>query len=290
MDAEIDAEAVLRDLNYEKTESQLQKTKPALAKYSEMYIKPQIRPDAFEILPIINHRLGIKENDKNQKISLEIVKQSVYYEPLLYYNIDISISKSLTAGEIEFPFKFQDSFVRMVSIKDSPNVDWERTSVEDIYPDALDPSMLQPLQDNTIDLYFQFSDLNPKKVEDNLKFFIPKQQRPQTERLLKKALGDAKAAALGKLKKRVEPGVKKLTFELDSKGSKAETIQLKIEELQVKKNALENEKRLKLELGKSTKQTEISINTVEKNIAQWMAKAKAVELEKEKVISEIKSV
>jgi len=252
-----------------------------------MYIVPQIKPDAFNVLPIINHRLGFKEHSK---IQLEILKSIVYYEPLLHYNIEIAVSKSFTIGNIEFPVKFQDNFVRMVSVKDSPHINWEQNSVEDIYPDALDPSILQPLADSSIDSYLQFTELNPKKVEDNLKFFIPKQQRPQTERILKKALVDAKNSSLTKLRKRMEPGVKKLTFDLDSKGSKTDMIQLKLEELQQKKKALENERRLKIELGKSIKQTEISLNTVDKQISQWEAKMKAVELEKAAIISEIKKV
>ncbi len=275
------------DSVFMKREKQIQKNKPALNKYSEMYIVPQIKPDVFGILPIINHRLGVNEKSK---IQLEILKSIVYYEPLLYYNIEIAVSKSFNIGNIEFPVKFQDNFVRMVSVKDSPYLDWERNSIEDIYPDSLDPSILQPLADSSIDSYLQFTEMNPKKVEDNLKFFIPKQQRPQTERILKKSLVDAKNTSLTKLRKRMEPGVKKLTFDLDSKGSKAEIIQLKLEELQQKKKALENERRLKIELGKSTKQTEISLNTVDKQISQWEAKMKAVELEKAAIISEMKKV
>ena len=277
----------IQDIQFEKREKQIQRSKPPINKYSEMFIIPQIKPEAFNILPILNHRLGIKDNSR---ILLELLKSVVYYEPLLYYNIEIAVSKSFTIGNIEFPLKFQDTFVRMVSVKESPNIDWERNSVEDIYPDAMDPSWLQPLGDPSIDSYLQFTELNPKKVEDNLKFFIPKQQRPQTDRILKKALIEAKNNALAKLRKRMEPGVKKLTFDLDAKGSRAETIQLKLEELQQKKKALENEKRLKIELGKSPKQTEISLNSVEKQISQWESKLKAIELEKEKIISEIKAV
>ena len=138
---------------------QLLAVKPSIEKLEERFIKKKISLDLSVIQTLLEKRLNYDFEKDLWKIKINTVNP--FYSPIQYASINLSLKLDIEITKSEkIPLLINQNIVRAYDLTKPNDINWESSSIEGLYPSALNPKDLRP----TPDIEFKYYANLPKDL------------------------------------------------------------------------------------------------------------------------------
>ena len=247
-------------------EFEFSKKKPATGKITERFLNPKIPIKGKQRDNIIFDRLSVSGDPKIDGFSVQFGKATNFYSPLYYSTTQINIKRGIKEGSLEFPVEITEEMIRSFDL--SRKIEWNATTIEGIHASSLPPNDLsiQPMDG------VQFYKLDKEiitKLPDNVIWYFTQNPFKEAEAIYHHQLREFEKNEVEKLAgRKVRKELSKLSTQISRVEERMEGENRKLDEIMIRLETLQAEKRARVAEAKSTKATERSIESSETKITR----------------------